>query len=824
MRNDLPSGTVTFLFTDVEGSTRLLHELGAEDYADALAEHRRVIREACASEGGVEVDTQGDAFFFAFPTAPGALRAALSFTDTLAAGPIAVRVGLHTGTPLVAEEGYVGGDVHRAARIAAAGYGGQVLVSAATAPLVELELRDLGEHRLKDLSAPERIYQLGEGNFPALTSLYRTNLPVPATPFLGRERELQEVVSLLDNTRLLTLTGPGGTGKTRLAAQAAGLASDSYADGVWWIPLAPLRDPTLVLETAAQIVGSNDGLAEHIEDKAMLCVFDNFEQVVEAAPDLAALLGACPNLDVLVTSREPLHITGEQEYSVPPLVHEEGVGFFLARARAVRPGFQVDDAVSEICARLDDLPLALELAAARVKALSSAQILERLEQRLPLLTGGARDLPERQRTLRATIEWSYDLLSNDEQRLFARLAVFRGGCTLAAAEDVCDADLDTLHSLVDKSLLRHSNERYWMLETIREYAAERLRESEEEGATRDGHLAYIVALAERAYEERLASMSMWFPIMGAEHDNIRAALDWASTRDPQAEAQLAGAIAFYWFLRGHAREARERVAGALVRYQPRDRIRARALTHLGEMSEETDTALPYLDEAVGVWRESGDVMGEATALEIIGYFRIQAGDQSSALRIFEQSLALRQQAGASELEGSRSLGGLCQALVSSGEIERAERMAEELYQLGVRNDATRPQQSALHYLADCPLIRGDYAEAESRYARAVSHARSSGIVVMCATDLLGVAMSAAGRGESARAVRLASVAYTQLEAFGAMDQSPAHFWTRLQEWFIGGARAQLTPAELEAAERAGGEADFDAVLDEVLGTGTEPNA
>src|SRR5512134_1784884 len=234
MRRDLPSGTVTFLFTDVAGSTRLLHEFGAQGYAEALAEHRRVIREACASQGGVEVDTQGDAFFFAFPTAPGALAAASAFTEALASGPLQVRVGLHTGSPLLTEEGYVGGDVHRAARIAAAGHGGQVLVSASTAQLVKLELRDLGEHRLKDLSAPERVYQLGEGDFPALKSLYRSNLPVPATPFLGRERELADVVALMsdDDGRLLTLTGPGGTGKTRLGLQAAAKASERFPDGV----------------------------------------------------------------------------------------------------------------------------------------------------------------------------------------------------------------------------------------------------------------------------------------------------------------------------------------------------------------------------------------------------------------------------------------------------------------------------------------------------------------------------------------------------------------------------------------------------------------
>ena len=373
MRRALPTGTVTFLFTDVEGSTRLLQELGADAYAEALAEHRRVIREGCIREGGVEVDTQGDAFFFAFPTAPGAISAAAVISESLSSGPIQVRVGLHTGTPLLTEEGYVGEDVHRAARIAAAGHGGQVLVSSSTASLVELELHDLGEHRFKDLSAPERVFQIGEDDFPPLKTLYQTNLPIPQTPFLGREKELGEVLALLgrNDIRLLTLTGPGGTGKTRLAAQAAGAVAERYRDGVWWVPLAPLQEPELVLESAGQALGAKDGLASHIADKRMLLLFDNFEQVVEAASGLSALLGECPHLELLVTSREPLHLAGEQEYAVPPYAPEEGVGFFLARARAAKPDFEIDETVPEICRRLDELPLALELAASRVKALST---------------------------------------------------------------------------------------------------------------------------------------------------------------------------------------------------------------------------------------------------------------------------------------------------------------------------------------------------------------------------------------------------------------------------------------------------------------------
>jgi predicted ATPase/class 3 adenylate cyclase len=820
---ELPSGTVTFLFTDVEGSTRLLRELGPDGYASALAEHRRILREAFGAHDGVEVDTQGDAFFVAFPTAPGAVATARAITEGLRAGPISVRIGLHTGAPLLTDEGYVGSDVHRAARIAAAGHGGQVLVSASTVALVGTDgLRDLGEHRLKDLSAPERIYQLGAEDFPLLSSLHQTNLPIPSTPFLGRETELAEVHALLarDDIRLLTLTGPGGTGKTRLALQAAGALADRYPQGVWWVPLAALRDPGLVLASAAQALGAKDGLADFIGDKALLLLFDNFEHVVDAAGGVTGLLAACPRLEVLVTSREPLHVGGEQEYPVPPLAPEEGIGFFLARARAVQPDFQADDAVSGICRRLDDLPLALELAAARVKALSSGQILERLEQRLPLLTGGARDLPERQRTLRATIEWSHELLTSDEQRLFARLAVFSGGCTLVAAEEVADADLDTLQSLVDKSLLRHADERFWMLETIREYAAERLRERADEAAIRDRHLAHLLALAERAYEQRFASATTWFPIVAAEHDNIRAALDWARISRPEAEVQLAGAVADWWYLQGHGREARARLVGALAGHEPRDPIRARALTHLGDIEIPGPEAPAHLNEALRLWREESHVLGEALTLERIGRMHLYSGKDRPARLAFEQSLALRRQVGAPELEGVGALAGLCQLLVASGEIERVEPMAQTLYELGRRYGNADAEGDGLHYLADCPLIGGDYAEAEKRYLRALAHARNSGIVVQCPPELLGVAMSIAGRGDHVRAVRLAAAAYARREALGQAPSNPAHWWSRLQERHIGGARAQLGPEQAEDAERAGRDVPFDAVLDEVLGVGT----
>ena len=686
MRDDLPTGTVTFLFTDVEGSTKLLQSLGAEAYAEALAEHRRLIRDACAAEGGVEVDTQGDAFFFAFPTAPGALAAAAGLTEALAPGAIHVRVGLHTGTPLVTDEGYVGDDVHRAARIAAVGYGGQVLVSASAAQLVELELKDLGEHRLKDLSAPERVYQLGDGEFPALTSLYRTNLPVPATPFLGREAELAEVVELLStaDARLLTLTGPGGTGKTRLALQAAGLASDAYPDGVWWIPLAPLRDPALVVATAAETLGSTNGLAEHIADKRMLCLFDNFEQVVVAASDLAALVSACPNLDVLVTSRERLRVSGEQTYPVPPLAETDGEELFVTRARAVDPAFVASDAVPELCLRLDELPLALELAAARTSIFTPEQLLERLGERLDLLRG-ERDADPRQQTLRATIEWSHDLLSEDEKRLFRRLAVFAGGCTYEAAEEVAGADPDTLQSLLDKSLVRKRpspiGPRYWMLETIREYAADQLDALGEAEDMVRGHLEHYAALAEGVYTRSEESGEYETGLLESESDNVRRALERALALDPERALELAGALGRYWVRRGRLREGREQLEAALAAAPTSPApTRCRALLFACSLAREhgdVEAAERFAQGALALAREHGDRRQAAVALGLLGSVAWLRGDLAAAEMLQEKSIVEASAAG-DEREWLLGRGDLALVVGSTGDYPRAIALEREV--------------------------------------------------------------------------------------------------------------------------------------------------
>ena len=769
MRGEFPSGTVTFLFTDVEGSTKLLHELGADAYAEALAEHRRVIREACAAEGGAEVDTQGDAFFFAFPTASGALAAAAAFTDALSSGQVLVRVGLHTGTPLLTGEGYVGGDVHRAARIAAAGYGGQVLVSASTAALVDTALVDLGEHRFKDLAAAERVYQLGTLEFPPLKSLYRTNLPVPTTPFLGRDRELRDVVELLAaDARLLTLTGPGGTGKTRLALQAAGLASESYPAGVWWVPLAALRDPALVIEKAAQVLGSKNGLAEHIADKAMLCLFDNFEHVVQAASELAELAGACPNLDVLVTSREPLHVTGEQQYSVPPLAHEEGVGFFVARARAAKPDFAADEVVSHICARLDDLPLALELAAARVKALTPLQILGRLEQRLTLLTGGARDAPQRQRTLGATIEWSFDLLTEAEQELFAHLSVFRGGCTLEAAEEVCDADLDTLQSLVDKSLVRFDDGRYWMLATIREYAVERLRRSGELDQVQGRYVQHFVSLAQEAAPHLAQDDVDWVRRLDPERDNIRATFDVLEASGPtERTTEFAVAVARYWYLTGLWPEGRRRVEAALAADELPSPARARALNEAAAMAAlngDYATARLRAEESLGL-RELHDERGMAYARFMLGFAAVEGGDFEAAIEPLEESLRLFEDL-RDEHHWDIVAFNLAWALDEVGERERARTLHEDALRRARAAGATRAIVFHSELLAFGFRREGRTAEALAILRESLVLSRSLEDPVVLADQLRACASALAAAAQVEVAVRLMALVMREYEDLG----------------------------------------------------------
>ena len=661
MGAELPTGTATFLFTDIEGSTRLLHALGPEDYAEALAEHRRALREAFAAHDGVEVDTQGDAFLVAFPTAHGAADAARQGTEALAAGLIRVRMGLHTGAPTLAEEGYVGIDVHRGARVGALAHGGQIVLSPTTAALVDGHpLRDLGLHRLKDFDGATRLFQLGDDDFPPLRTRGSVDLPIPATRFLGRERELFEAVSVVleRDPRVLTVVGPGGTGKTRFAIELARLLSEEADGGTVFVPLAPLRDAELVVSAVADRLGAPSAevtaVAARVGDRRTHAVVDNVEHLLpRAARPLAELATAAPALRLVVTSREALRIQGEHELDLPPLADEEAVTLFVERAGSVRAGVDRTTAVHELCRRLDRLPLALELAAARTKVLTPEALLERLSGRLDLLKG-TRDADERHATLRATIAWSHDLLDEREQRLFRALSVFRGGCTLESAEAVCDADLDTLASLLDKSLLRRrtgrlGEERYWMLETIREFAAERLEESgeserlEESGEADDirrRHAERMLEIVQTAHLSEDDDEPFDWPVALAEREDIRAALDWAAEADVLLGLELACGLEAFWG--PHAPlEGVRRIGDLLARdVEIPPLLRARALRNLaGAAHQERDWAVtdPSYEESLRIFTELDDRRGMAGVRTRLAYRAATRGDAELVRRIIEDS-------------------------------------------------------------------------------------------------------------------------------------------------------------------------------------------
>jgi predicted ATPase len=762
---DLPSGTVTFLFTDVEGSTKLLHELGAGAYAQALAEHRRVIRDACAAEGGVEVDTQGDAFFFAFPTAPGALTAASAFTEALASGPIQVRVGLHTGTPLLTEEGYIGDDVHFGARVASSSHGGQVVVSAATAKLVELELVDLGEHRLKDIPEAVQIFQLGDGSLPPLKTISNTNLPTPASSFVGRDDELLEVLSRVEEgARLVTLTGPGGTGKTRLAIEAAATLVPEYKAGVFWVGLATLRDPALVTETIAQTLGAKDGLAEHIGERELLLLLDNLEQVIDAAPELSSLLESCPNLSMLVTSRELLRVRGEVEYAVPPLAEPEAVSLFCERSQ-----LETDETIAELCRRLDSMPLAVELAAARTSVLTPSQILERLSQRLDLLKGG-RDAEARQQTLRSAIEWSYELLSSEEQQLFARLSVFAGGCTLEAAEEVAEADLDILQSLVEKSLLRFTDGRYWTLETIREYAAERLEQAGDAEELQRIHGDWVTRLALDAESElEGGDQATWLMRLELERDNIRAALHrWGKIGELDRILEVAGRCWRFWWMRGYWNEARRWLDLGLTAAQG-GAIEPKALhgaMFVAYLQQDYEATRQLAERQLRVARALGDRFETAHALHMLGNVTLETGDRDDARALYEESLTWS----ADHAFARYTLHALGYIALLDGRPDRARILLERSLAVSEAHDDEAAVADTLGVLACAALSVGSRAEATELLTRSVHIATKLGDKPVIANRCLqGIAALLAEGGAPREAARVLGAADQLLEEMGASN-------------------------------------------------------
>jgi predicted ATPase/class 3 adenylate cyclase len=791
---ELPQGTVTLLFSDIEGSTRLLDRLGSA-YPLVLAEHRALLREAVSGHGGVEVGTEGDSFFVVFARAENAVLAAAQAQRLLAAhswpdsAEVRVRMGIHTGTPELVGSDYVGMDVHRAARVMAAGHGEQVLLTHSTASLLPerlppvVAIRALGAHRLKDVTQAEQLYQLViEGlpsEFPPLRTLDAplTNLPVQATSFIGREHELEEVARLLarDDVLVLTLTGPGGIGKSRLALEAAAGITDRYEDGVWWVPLALLREPELVLEEVAQTLGARDELARHIGEKQLLLVLDNLEHLLAASSDLAALLGSCPKLRMLVTSREPLHISGEWEYPLDPLRLEEAVALFGQRMAAVRRDIPAGEEIAAICRRLDCLPLAIELAAASVKALSPAAILRRLEQRLPLLSGAARNAPERQRTLRATIEWSYDLLAPEERWLFADLAVFAGGCVLEAVEEVCDTDLETLESLVDKSLLRRDGDRYSMLETIHEYAAERLLSSDRADDVRAAHAAYFLAEAESAAPELTGgAQTQLLDRLEDDHANFRAVLDWAQeTGDGELAMRLSGALWRFWLVRGHLAEGREWLASALAAgVGSAPEIRERALfgaSVLASVQGEAQLARELAEQRLAVVRTLDDVTALVSALSTLANICSDEGGYETAATMYEEAAELARSVG----DDSRLAGvitNLAYLALRQRDWDRAAALASEALPLFRATGHTAGSAVSLLNLGLAAIHQGRWRVARENIEASIGIYGELGDPDGLSNCLEGLAAVSAAEGDSTRAAVLLGAAEKLRDEIGASLQ------------------------------------------------------
>jgi predicted ATPase len=810
--SELPTGTVTFLFTDIEGSTRLLHELG-DAYADALAEHRRLLREVCARHGGVEVDTQGDAFFIAFGRAKDALAAAADGQEALRDGPISVRMGLHTGEPIVTDDGYVGIDVHRAARIAAVGHGRQILVSRSTRELAGVEgLRDLGDHRLKDLTAPERIYQLGVGAFPPLRSLNVTNLPVMANPLVGREQELSEVQALFgEGSRLVTVTGPGGSGKTRLGLQVAAELVDEFPGGVFFVPLAGLGEPELVALTIMGTLGLRE--ASELHDRKTLLVIDNFEHLLDAAGAISNLLAVAAETRVLATSRIPLRLDGEREYPLDPLPDDDASELLAQRARAVRPDFELDIAAVEICRRLDGLPLALELAAPRLRSLSATALLQRLDERLPLLTSGRRDAPERQRTLRATIEWSYDLLEPGLRAPLARLAVFAGTCSLEGAERVAAASADELDALVEASLLKPvRNDRFLMLETIREFAVERLEASGRANEIRQRHADFVLALAESANLDGEAEGLQRHDLVIPEHDNARAAIDWAlGAGDIELALRLAVALENFWVTRNPV-EGMHIFARLLdADGEVSVRTRARALRAYGSSAYwagELERAGSLYEESLAAFEAIGDELGTMIVRSRLGLNALSRGDISGARLLLEETLEAFRRLGwrRGEVQGLGSLGFLERA---EGNLELAAALFEESAVMAGEAGRVWWEASMYENLAALALDTGRTDEARAHALRVLELAERTGDRQETVFALAYLARIATERGDSARAGRLWGVIEAE-EARGRIGR-----WENARDELAGAILGGPGP-EFERGRAEGQAMSLDEAVDDVF--------
>ena len=825
----LPTGTLTFLFSDIEGSTRLVQSLG-DAFPVVLERHQALLRQAFEDEGGVEVVTEGDSFFVVFRSAVSAILAAAAAQRAVAgepwpaeAGQLRVRIGLHTGEGTLGGDNYVGLDVHRAARIGAAAHGGQILLSDATRALVrgslpaDLELRDLGEHRLKDLDRPERLVQLAVAGLPADFPPPRTlevpsNLPPQLTTFVGRRQEAEAVAALVAQSRLVTLSGPGGTGKTRLAVEVASRLIGQFSGGVFFVDLSPLTDPALIPTSIATALGVREepghpvieSLEGHLRDLQLLLVLDNFEQLLAGAPLVGRLLEAAPRLSVIVTSREVLHIRGEQEYAVQPLglpdlgslppldalSQYDAVALFIKRAQAVRADFAVDNqnapAVAAICARLDGLPLAIELAAARTKVLAPDAILSRLQKSLSLLTSSSRDLSERQRTLRGAIDWSYELLDQTERVLFRRLGIFVGGCSIENAEGVCDPDgalgvdmLDSLSSLVDKSLLRQltgsDNEpRFGMLETVREYAVERLAQSADGEPVRRAHAEVFSTLARQASGELMGPhRAEWTARLESERDNLRAAVQRLADDGEIARAlEMAAALWRFWQVRGNLAEGRATLEGLLARddARPPSVARARALSALGGLEywqSDMEAAEGAYVEELDLERSLDDPLGLAEALYNLGFVKALANQHAAARALYEEALEIATRVG-DRMWTLRVREALAFLMFHMGEYKTAQELQWENVRAFRAGGETFRVAIGSGFLSYLEARDGRFAEARAMQREALGIFRETDDRHSMVRQLMLTAAAAVVAGELDLAARLCGAYDAMREPLGEM--------------------------------------------------------
>jgi predicted ATPase/class 3 adenylate cyclase len=829
---NLPSGTVTFLFTDIEGSTALW-ERDRQAMADAVERHLVLLRAAIEAHDGALFKVVGDAVQAAFPTAPDAVGAVLDGQRALhsqswpeSIGPVRVRMALHTAAATPQEGDYLAAGLNRLSRLLAAAHGGQVLLSLATQDLARdalppgAGLRDLGEHPLRDLYRPERVFQLLHPELPADFPPIRTlatrpnNLPLQPTAFLGREEQVARVVDLLcrDGVRLLTITGPGGVGKTRLALQAAADRLEDFPDGVWFVDISSLTDPSLVPSAIAGVLGVRgegsdvvDRLTSALGDQRVLLVLDNFERVLDATQVVSALLAKVPNLKVLATSRTPLHAYGEREYPLAPLPlpdptqlppiaslsQYEAVRLFIERAQAVKPDFVVTNAnapaVAEICSRLDGLPLAIELAAAFVKMLPPQALLKRLEKRLPLLTGGARTLPARQQTMRDAIAWSHDLLTADEQTLFRRLAVFSGGCTLEAAEAIVDPQgtLDVfggIASLIDKSLLRQEEgvegePRFRMLETVREYGLERLEAAgDEAGSIRQGHAAYFAKLAINARADLSAGVPATVRCMQAEDANLRAMVTYLlESGDAEMVLRVAGgSLSEYWAaVGGDVRVVRDWLGRAL-QHGGGASAEARAwglfgiwmvTSQQGDLAEAKRAVTEELELALAL----NHPLLTVKSRQHLSILAAREGRVEDAVALASEALRLARTLTDRD-EPGWSLCVLASVQSLRGDVEAAKTALEEAVQSFQSVGGGWSQAEALTMLAEAVRSKGAYDQALHHHATALQLRRDFGQPGLAYINLVGLATIAGAIGYFEAAATLLGAEDSYRRFIGHTDQ------------------------------------------------------